>query len=81
MGTEEQGHWLTLSEAATVVGVHPSTLRDWAERGLVAHLRTPGGHRRFQEFELRAFITGRSHGGALVPLAPPVREIEDRAIQ
>lgn len=74
--------WLTLSAAARYVGVHPSTLRDWAERGLVAHLRTPGGHRRFAEADLGAFVAANRHASvALVPLEPGVRELEDRTLR
>ena len=69
---------LTLSEAADFVGVHPSTLREWAERGLVTHLRTPGGHRRFFAQDLHAFLTASRQGGALVPAT---REIEERTLQ
>jgi excisionase family DNA binding protein len=73
--------WLTLSAAARAIGVHPSTLRDWAERGLVAHLRTPGGHRRFAEHDLRTFVAASRHATtALVVLAPAAREIEARAL-
>ncbi len=79
-GTGER--WLALSAAAAFVGVHPSTLRDWAERGLVAHLRTPGGHRRFSEADLRAFVeSNRRASTALVPLAPMAQEIEARALR
>ena len=75
-------HWLTLSAAAQYVGVHASTLRDWAERGLVAHLRTPGGHRRFAEQDLQAFVAANRHASvALVPLEPMAREIEDRTLR
>ncbi|GAB4580276.1 MAG: helix-turn-helix domain-containing protein [Anaerolineales bacterium] len=46
--------WLNLSEAAEVLGVHPSTVRLWADQGRVPVHRTQGGHRRFkrQEVEL-----------------------------
>jgi excisionase family DNA binding protein len=40
--------WLTLNQAAQQAGVHPSTLRRWADQGEVPVLITPGGHRRFQ---------------------------------
>jgi excisionase family DNA binding protein len=73
----ERARLLTLSEAADFVGVHPSTLRDWAERGIVTHLRTPGGHRRFFEQDLQAFLMASRQGGALVPAT---REIEARTL-
>jgi len=39
--------WIGLSEAARLLGVHPSTLRAWADGGKLQVHRTPGGHRRF----------------------------------
>ena len=41
--------WLTLSEAAEQLGVHPTTLRRWADNGDIPVSVTPGGHRRFLE--------------------------------
>lgn len=46
--TDSQGpEWLTLSEAARRLHVHPTTLRRWADGGQIAVMLTPGGHRRF----------------------------------
>lgn len=44
--------WLTLSEVAEWLGVHPSTVRNWADRGHLPSHRTQGGHRRFKRNEL-----------------------------
>jgi len=43
----------SLKEAAERLGVHPVTLRRWAESGKIESVRTPGGHRRFPESELQ----------------------------
>ncbi|MDA0682836.1 MAG: excisionase family DNA-binding protein [Bacteroidetes bacterium] len=43
----------SLKEAADQLGVHPVTLRRWAESGKIESVRTPGGHRRFPESELK----------------------------
>ncbi len=48
--------WLTLSEASTLLGIHPITLRSWVDAGLVRAFRTPGGHRRFRRGELVEFM-------------------------
>jgi excisionase family DNA binding protein len=48
-------NWLTLNEAASLLGVHADTLRRWADGGKVAVFKTPGGHRRFSESEIRSF--------------------------
>jgi excisionase family DNA binding protein len=38
--------WLTLNEAAAVLGVHANTLRRWTDRDSIRSYRTIGGHRR-----------------------------------
>jgi excisionase family DNA binding protein len=43
----ETANWLSLTEAAKRLNVHPGTLREWADRGRIRTFRTPGGHRRF----------------------------------
>jgi excisionase family DNA binding protein len=48
--------WLGLGEASRVLGVNESTLRRWADAGLVQTFRTPGGHRRFAAADLRRII-------------------------
>lgn len=53
---EKERRWLTLSAASKLLGVHPATLRQWADAGQVPSYRTPGGHRRFDADELRAFL-------------------------
>jgi excisionase family DNA binding protein len=48
--------WLSLSEVAGMLGVHPSTVRSWSDQGhLLAH-RTQGGHRRFRRTEVEMWI-------------------------
>jgi excisionase family DNA binding protein len=53
------GQWLTLKEAAEVLGVHFTTLRKWADEGEIRVFRTPGGHRRFSAGDLRRFLEAR----------------------
>jgi excisionase family DNA binding protein len=57
--TTETEKWLTLSEAAAFLDVHPTTLRRWADNGEVPVLLTPGGHRRFAASELADFAHSR----------------------
>jgi excisionase family DNA binding protein len=47
---------LGVSEAADLLGVHPSTIRDYVDRGLLACRRTLGGHRRFRRSDLEALL-------------------------
>ena len=46
--------WMSIHEAASLVGVSPATLRRWCDAGNVRAFTTPGGHRRFS----RRAITG-----------------------
>ena len=55
MRQTESCSWLSLSEAAVQLGVHPSTLRRWADRGDIPVMRTPGGHRRFSVADVHRF--------------------------
>jgi excisionase family DNA binding protein len=53
---------LSVSAAARLLGVSSSSLRAWAAAGRVPHVRTPGGHRRFEMDELVKWLAER--GGA-----------------
>ncbi|HAV77275.1 MAG TPA: hypothetical protein DCX53_07965 [Anaerolineae bacterium] len=44
--------WLTLSNAAKLLGVHPSTIRLWSDKGLLPVHKTQGGHRRYRRGEI-----------------------------
>jgi excisionase family DNA binding protein len=43
----EAKRYLNITEAARRLGIHPQTLRAWADKGYVAHIRMPSGYRRF----------------------------------
>jgi excisionase family DNA binding protein len=43
----EAKRYLNITEAARRLGIHPQTLRAWADRGYVEHIRMPSGYRRF----------------------------------
>ena len=45
---------IDLRTASRMLGVKGPTLRNWANRGLVRTVRTPGGHRRFFREEIRS---------------------------
>ena len=55
----EGDEWLSLRDAAQMMGVHPATLRTWADRGQVPSRRTAGGHRRFGRNALHAWLEAR----------------------
>jgi excisionase family DNA binding protein len=48
--------WLTLSDAAEILGVHPSTVRKWSDEGVLPVRRTQGGHRRYLRSEVELWI-------------------------
>jgi excisionase family DNA binding protein len=58
--TLENGRWLTLGQACRLLNVDESTLRRWADAGQVRTFRTPGGHRRFAEVDVREIVLGRA---------------------
>ena len=47
---------LTISEAAQLLGVHQKTLRAWADKGLVPHVRLPSGYRRFDRADVERLV-------------------------
>lgn len=49
---------LTPAEVAKVLRVDPKTVTRWAREGKVSSVRTPGGHRRYRESEIRAYLNG-----------------------
>jgi excisionase family DNA binding protein len=55
-GDGRDGRWLTIHEACKLLGVDQSTLRRWSDAGKVPVFRTPGGHRRYAEEDLRALL-------------------------
>ena len=67
---------LTIAPAAARLGVHPDTLRAWADKGLVAMVRLPSGYRRFDPAEIervrRAMGLGDADTGAGGDSAPGV---------
>lgn len=50
--------WLSLKQAADQLGIHPTTLRRWADNGDIPVYITPGGHRRFLEADVQAVLGG-----------------------
>lgn len=61
--------WLSLSDAAKLLGVHPSTVRLWSDKGVLPVHKTQGGHRRYKRGEilLWAEANSRSRNEALEP--------------
>ena len=53
------GEWLSLSEIAELLGVHPSTVRSWSDQGRMPVHRTQGGHRRYRRSEIELWMQSR----------------------
>lgn len=47
---------LTPAEVAALFRVDPKTVTRWAAAGRISAIRTPGGHRRFRESEVKALL-------------------------
>jgi excisionase family DNA binding protein len=62
---------LTPGEVATLFRVDPKTVTRWAAAGRISSIRTPGGHRRFRESEVRALLAGESLAGPGDEPPPP----------
>ena len=58
-GLSRPGALLSVSAAASLAGVSPSTIRAWCSAGYLAETRTAGGHRRISYSSLSEFcLTG-----------------------
>ena len=55
--------WLSLNDAANLLGVHPSTLRLWSDKGLLPVHKTQGGHRRYKRGEILLWAESNSKSG------------------
>jgi excisionase family DNA binding protein len=62
---------LTTSEAAALLGVSVPTVRAWSDAGSLPVHRTPGGHRRFEVDELRAWLRDADAALPAAVRAPP----------
>ena len=54
MSIPPEDEWLSLREAAEMLGMHPATVRLWADRNELPSRRTSGGHRRFRRTDIEA---------------------------
>ena len=59
--------WLSLDEACRALGIHPATLRRWANQGSISTFVTPGGHRRFRRVDVERFEQEHRQGRSMPP--------------
>ena len=69
--------WLTLGQAAEYLGVAQSTIRKWSDTGRLPAFYTPGGHRRFRQSDLDAFLSSSRGTTSTGPRGGPVILIVD----
>jgi excisionase family DNA binding protein len=62
---------LTPGEVAALFRVDPKTVTRWAAAGRIGSIRTPGGHRRFRESEVRALLEGEADFDEIGEAGPP----------
>lgn len=63
MTAPEPDRLLTTRELADAFRVSYGAASKWAKAGKIASIRTPGGHRRFRESEVRGLLRGGREGG------------------
>ncbi len=64
MSKKNGNNWLSLSDVAEKLGVHPSTVRAWSDQGVLPVYRTQGGHRRYLLDEINLWVkTSRQQKG------------------
>ncbi|GAB4046072.1 hypothetical protein GCM10028775_00350 [Catellatospora paridis] len=77
VGVDTGDRLLTPGEVAALFRVDPKTVTRWAAAGRIGSIRTPGGHRRFRESEVRALLEGEGEfdednpPGSPSPASPP----------
>jgi excisionase family DNA binding protein len=59
---ESRDRLLTPAEVATLFRVDPKTVTRWANTGRIKSVRTPGGHRRFRESDIRDILRDGGSG-------------------
>ncbi len=52
MVNKQREVWLKLNDVAQILGVHPSTVRLWSDKGILPTHRTSGKHRRYLRSEI-----------------------------
>ena len=51
-----QPRYLRTAQVAELLHVSPKTVSRWAQEGMLPHVRTLGGHRRYSDQEIRALL-------------------------
>jgi excisionase family DNA binding protein len=54
-GGQMEDRMLSIGEVAQQLGVHVNTVRQWANKGLIDHVKLPSGYRRFTQAAVDKF--------------------------
>jgi excisionase family DNA binding protein len=65
--TQSAERLLTPGEVAALFRVDPKTVTRWASAGRIGSIRTPGGHRRFRESEVRHLLADLTSEASVPP--------------
>jgi excisionase family DNA binding protein len=55
-----ENEWLSLGDVAQMLGVHPSTVRNWSDQGELPVHRTKGRHRRYRKSDVELWIQSQN---------------------
>ncbi|OQY82629.1 MAG: hypothetical protein B6D40_08560 [Anaerolineae bacterium UTCFX3] len=72
--------FISIKDAAEIIGVHPGTVRLWTDKGILPAHRTAGGHRRYRrvDVELWAEHSRRGRFGSDAIVQSAVRNVRVR---
>ena len=77
VGQLAERRWLTLHDAARILGVHANTLRRWSDAASIRSYRTMGGHRRLAAEDVDRLARG---GSRSLREQPTVALLDDEAV-
>ncbi len=66
---ETAPRFLRTSDVAALFQVSERTVAEWARRGRIPAVRTPGGHRRYPANEIRSLLDQMQQGEAFAGVA------------
>lgn len=59
---DDEGRFLRTREVALLFQVSERAVTDWARKGRIRSVRTPGGHRRYPANEVRTLLQASGQG-------------------
>jgi len=70
-GDHDEERLLTPGEVSRAFSVTNRTVTRWAESGRLGSIRTPGGHRRYREAEVRALLNNQAQPNPITTRPAP----------